>query len=66
MTGLASEILTLEEVAEYLKASKRTIYSMAQKGEIPAFKFGGSGRFRRQELDAWIAESFKATVPTKK
>ncbi|WP_176331625.1 methylation-associated defense system helix-turn-helix domain-containing protein MAD1 [Burkholderia vietnamiensis] len=56
MSGVESDILTLEEVAEYLKASKRTIYRMAQKGEIPAFKFGGSWRFRRQELDAWIAE----------
>lgn len=51
------EILTLEEVADYLKAGKRTVYRLAQKGEIPAFKLGGTWRFRRLELDIWIAES---------
>jgi len=57
MSRPQSDILTLDEVAEYLKAGKRTIYRMAQKGEIPAFKFGGTWRFRRRELDAWIGES---------
>ena len=40
MTEVESEILTLEEVAAYLKAGKRTVYRLAQKGEIPAFKLG--------------------------
>lgn len=56
MTDTDSEILTLEEVAAYLKAGKRTVYRLAQKGEIPAFKLGGTWRFRRSELDSWIAE----------
>src|SRR3546814_17088244 len=49
MTEVESEILTLEEVAAYLKAGKRTVYRLAQKGEIPAFKLGGTWRFRRLE-----------------
>lgn len=57
MTEVESEILTLGEVAAYLKAGKRTVYRLAQKGEIPAFKLGGTWRFRRSELDHWIAES---------
>lgn len=57
MTDTNGEILTLDEVAAYLKAGKRTVYRLAQKGEIPAFKLGGTWRFRRSELDAWIAES---------
>lgn len=57
MTEVDSEILTLEEVAAYLKAGKRTVYRLAQKGEIPAFKLGGTWRFRRSELDAWIVDS---------
>ena len=57
MTEVESEILTLEEVAAYLKAGKRTVYRLAQKGEIPAFKLGGTWRFRRSELDRWIAET---------
>jgi len=48
------EILTLEEVAAFLKAGKRTVYRFAQNGEIPAFKLGGTWRFRRSELESWI------------
>ena len=47
------EILTLDEVASYLRAGKRTVYRLTQNGEIPAFKVGGTWRFRRSELDRW-------------
>lgn len=57
MADPEGEILTLEEVAAYLKAGKRTVYRLAQEGKIPAFKLGGSWRFRRAELDRWIAAS---------
>ncbi|WP_322995115.1 methylation-associated defense system helix-turn-helix domain-containing protein MAD1 [Castellaniella sp.] len=50
-----SEILTLDDVAAYLKAGKKTVYRLAQQGEIPGFKLGGAWRFRRSELDRWIA-----------
>ncbi|KFA16783.1 MULTISPECIES: methylation-associated defense system helix-turn-helix domain-containing protein MAD1 [Gammaproteobacteria] len=50
-----SEILTLDEVAVYLKAGKKTVYRLAQQGGIPGFKLGGTWRFRRSELDRWIA-----------
>ena len=63
MSEVESEILTLEEVAAYLKAGKRTVYRLAQKGEIPAFKLGGTWRFRRSELDRWIAESINKKKP---
>lgn len=59
MTDTNGEILTLDEVAAYLKAGKRTVYRLAQRGDIPAFKLGGTWRFRRSELDAWIAESIR-------
>ena len=59
MTDPEGEILTLEEVATYLKAGKRTVYRLAQQGVIPAFKLGGSWRFRRAELDSWIAASIE-------
>ncbi len=45
MADPEGEILTLEEVAAYLKAGKRTVYRPAQDGKIPAFKLGGSWRF---------------------
>lgn len=59
MTDAEGEILTLEEVAAYLKAGKRTVYRLAQQGDIPAFKLGGTWRFRRTELDRWIAASIE-------
>lgn len=49
------EILTLDEVAAYLKAGKRTVYRLAAEGKLPGFKLGGTWRFRRSDLDKWIA-----------
>jgi excisionase family DNA binding protein len=49
------EILTLDEVAAYLKAGKKTVYRLAQQGQIPGFKLGGTWRFRRTELHRWMA-----------
>ncbi|TXH76951.1 MAG: DNA-binding protein [Thiobacillus sp.] len=42
-------------MAAYLKAGKKTVYRLAQQGQIPGFKLGGTWRFRRTELDRWIA-----------
>ncbi|MBX3670964.1 MAG: helix-turn-helix domain-containing protein [Rhodocyclaceae bacterium] len=55
MSDQPDEILTIDEVAAYLKAGKRTVYRLASSGKIPAFKLGGTWRFRRAELDQWIA-----------
>lgn len=51
-----SRILTIKEVAEYLKVTERTIYRLAAAKKIPAFKVGGSWRFSRADIDAWIKE----------
>ena len=55
MADPEGEILTLDEVAAYLKAGKRTVYRLAASGKLPAFKLGGTWRFRRGDLDQWIA-----------
>jgi excisionase family DNA binding protein len=55
MIEKSDEILTVEEVAAYLKAGRRTVYRLAANGQIPAFKLGGTWRFQRAELDRWIA-----------
>ncbi len=52
-----SGILTIKEVAEYLKVTERTIYRLAAAKKIPGFKLGGTWRFRRSDLDEWIAAS---------
>lgn len=53
---MPEDILTIKEVAQYLKVTERTLYRLAQEGKIPAFKVGGSWRFRREDLDHWICE----------
>jgi len=55
MVDPKGEILTLDEVSAYLKAGKRTVYRLAAEGKLPAFKLGGAWRFRRSDLDEWIA-----------
>lgn len=60
------EILTLDEVAAYLRAGKRTVYRLAQNGEIPAFKVGGTWRFRRSELDRWTDANSNQRSPGRK
>ena len=51
-----SGILTIGEVAEYLKVTERTIYRLAAAKKIPAFKVGGSWRFSRIDIDSWIRQ----------
>jgi excisionase family DNA binding protein len=53
---MPDEIMTVREVAEFLKVTERTIYRLASEGEIPSFKVGGSWRFRRADLAAWMAK----------
>ncbi|MGM4982423.1 helix-turn-helix domain-containing protein [Rhizobium sp. 11_C7_N12_5] len=48
------DIITIREVAEYLRLKEKTAYALVAKGEIPGFKVGGSWRFRRSELEKWI------------
>lgn len=56
------ELLTLEELAKYLKISKHTLYKMLEKGEIPAFKIANQWRFKKSEIDKWIEQQRKTTL----
>lgn len=48
------QIMTVQQVAEYLQFSEKTIYRMAQKGRIPAKRVGRSYRFYRPEIIRWL------------
>jgi PTS system nitrogen regulatory IIA component len=48
------DILTIEEVAKYLRVSERTVYDWAQRGEIPAGKIGTVWRFKKAEMEKWV------------
>ena len=49
-------IMTIKEVASYLRVHNSTLYRMVNRGEIPVFKIGSSHRFRRDEIEKWVAE----------
>ena len=49
-----TDIMTIREVAEYLKLTEKTTYRLVSEGELPGFKVGGSWRFRRSEIEKWI------------
>jgi excisionase family DNA binding protein len=65
------EILTIKQVAEYLKVTERTIYRLAAAKKIPAFKVGGTWRFSLADIESWIREqsslgpSHDAHLPSK-
>ena len=48
------EILTLKDVAAYLKLAEKTAYRLAAGGKLPGFKVGGSWRFKREDVLCWI------------
>ncbi len=47
------EIMTIREVAEYLRLTEKTAYRFALEGKIPGFKVGAAWRFRRDEIVTW-------------
>jgi excisionase family DNA binding protein len=52
--SLEGEILTVHDVARFLRVPKSTVYKLARAGELPASKIGKHWRFLRQDLQAWI------------
>ena len=51
------EIMNLEEASRYLRIKRRTLYTLAARGEVPAAKIGGQWRFRKNQLDALFEDS---------
>ncbi len=49
-------IMTLEEVAKYLRVHKSTVYRMAREGTIPSTKVANQWRFKKARIDQWLLE----------
>ena len=56
---MADQVLTLKEVAAYLKPAEKMAYKLAAQGKLPGFKVGGSWRFKAKDIDRWIEEKKK-------
>ena len=52
--SMSDEILTIQELAVYLKLNEKTAYRLAGEGKLPGFKVGGSWRFKREDIEQWI------------
>ena len=54
--GLVKEVMTVREVARYLRLSEAKVYRMARSGEIPVIRIGRAWRFKRELVDAWLRQ----------
>lgn len=57
---VTGEMLTVNEVAEYLRVNPQTVYRKAKAGELPAVRIGRVIRFRKAELEAWLDQEVSA------
>ena len=57
----SSDVLTIDELAAYLKIPKSTLYKLVREGKIPSQKIGRHWRFRKEAIDRWLEET-RATV----
>lgn len=55
--------LTAEEVLEYLQVNLRTVYRLIKTGKIPAVRIGRQWRFRKSDIDAWLANQQTSLSP---
>jgi len=50
-------LLTTEQVAQYLKVDKFTVYRLVRQRKMPAFKVGGQWRYKKKLIEAWLLEN---------
>lgn len=53
--SITDDVLTLQDVANLLKVHPNTVYRLARKGAIPAFKIGTDWRFQRSSIEEWMS-----------
>ena len=61
----SDEIMTVKEVAEYLKIAEKTAYRFAADKKIPGFKVGSAWRFKKTEIDKWIETQSELKITEK-
>ncbi|MFA5439479.1 helix-turn-helix domain-containing protein [Dehalococcoides sp.] len=58
-------ILTVDELSDYLKIPRSTIYKLVREGKIPSQKIGRHWRFRKETIDLWLGERNKGEAGMK-
>jgi excisionase family DNA binding protein len=54
---MPEQLMTLEQVAEYLNVDRFTVYRLLAQKELPAFKVGNQWRFKRKLIEAWLRKN---------
>ncbi len=57
MTDETDTVLTIDELARYLKVSKSTLYKLCQEGQVPGRKIGRHWRFSKLLIDDWLKQT---------
>jgi nitrogen PTS system EIIA component len=56
---LTDTLMTIDDLALYLRVTKRTIYDWLKHNKIPALKMVGQWRFKKEKIDQWLEERTK-------
>jgi len=56
-------LIDVDELADYLKLKKQTIYNWLNQGKISGIKVGGVWRFDRKEIDVWLKSRHRLSKP---
>ncbi|MFH1931377.1 MAG: helix-turn-helix domain-containing protein [Pseudomonadota bacterium] len=56
MNANSNAIMSIDELSDYLKISKSTLYKLSQEGKIPSQKVGRHWRYRKEAIDIWLDE----------
>lgn len=62
MSQSPDAVMTVKEVADYLRVNQRTVYRLAVERKMPGFKVGATWRFKRADIDGWIAAQAASPV----
>jgi excisionase family DNA binding protein len=57
MVEKPGDVMNIDELAEYLKLPKSTVYKLAQGGKVPGRKAGRQWRFHKEAIDRWLSEN---------
>jgi excisionase family DNA binding protein len=56
-------MMTLQEIADYLRVTRSTIHRLLKRNQIPAFRIGRHWRFNVEEIDNWCSSSAVSKEP---
>lgn len=58
---IAAQVMTVADVAEYLRLSQAKVYRLARTGKFPALRVGKSWRFRKDLIDDWFLKGVQSS-----